>query len=323
MVDGFIDVASQLSINRTTFTTYTTARKVMEFNNLYTLEIGEAVGTGTGTQTIFNLANKRVIESFETMFVAGVKKSRFTDYNIDYDAGQVTFIAAPALGQAVTSDYAWTDIPSSVIVRYILRVEEEIDRRIGWAFRLPVEIREIYDGSYLVDVNPHVYQPTGYTQEMEIFKDQKESMYVFKALHLNKYPITKVKSMSVSTVIPQSGSVTQAVTIPSGGATAFTNDTSDLLIYPEEGVVVLKQSAGLRFKTGIKNIDIVYEYGYPIVPFVVEELATKLTALYVIESRLLGSPTPLSIPAGNIRSIREDIDYLYETLGRKLEIRIV
>ena len=64
----------------------------------------ESVGTGTGAQTIFQLANtSNVISASVVMFVAGVQidQSDFTATS----GGVITFLTPPALGDAVTADY--------------------------------------------------------------------------------------------------------------------------------------------------------------------------------------------------------------------------
>jgi len=68
---------------------------------------GEPVGTGDGIADIFDLAHAPVIVSSETVYVAGVKKTRDTDYSIDYQIGRIFFETAPATGAAITADYTY------------------------------------------------------------------------------------------------------------------------------------------------------------------------------------------------------------------------
>jgi len=65
----------------------------------------EAVGTGNGSQTAFQLDKKFIEEGSETVKVGGVTKTRGVDYTINNDTGVVTFGAAPGEGVAVTASY--------------------------------------------------------------------------------------------------------------------------------------------------------------------------------------------------------------------------
>jgi len=74
---------------------------------------GETVGTGDGTTTEFNLANRCLQTNTETIYVDGVAQVRDTDYSIDYDTGKITFTTAPASGAVITADYTyfkWTPL---------------------------------------------------------------------------------------------------------------------------------------------------------------------------------------------------------------------
>ena len=65
----------------------------------------EAVGTGNGVQTAFTLANSPLLSKAETVYLAGVAKTRDTDYTINFDTGAISFTSAPATSSAVTADY--------------------------------------------------------------------------------------------------------------------------------------------------------------------------------------------------------------------------
>ena len=66
---------------------------------------GEAVGTGDDAQTAFSLDNSPILSKAETVYVAGVAKTRDTDYTINADTGAISFTVAPATSSAVTADY--------------------------------------------------------------------------------------------------------------------------------------------------------------------------------------------------------------------------
>lgn len=64
----------------------------------------EAVGTGDGSETQFDLDNAPVIEGFETIYLDGFVT---TDYTLDYETGEITFTTAPENGVAITADYQY------------------------------------------------------------------------------------------------------------------------------------------------------------------------------------------------------------------------
>ena len=90
-------------------------------------------------------------------------------------------------------------------------------------------------------------------------------------------------------------------------------------LFKDWGVVVFKNAQ--EFKKGLANFYASYSYGYAAVPSAVEELCTKMAALTTIQTRLMANPAQsLSIPAGNIRSIQQDVDWLFQTIGERLEV---
>jgi uncharacterized protein (TIGR02217 family) len=79
--------------------------------------VGEAQGTGTGAQAMFQLTKwygttskdikKPVNNAAWAVYVNGTKKTKGTHYNIDYNTGIITFTAGniPTLGQAITASF--------------------------------------------------------------------------------------------------------------------------------------------------------------------------------------------------------------------------
>jgi len=111
-------------------------------------------------------------------------------------------------------------------------------------------------------------------------------------------------------------------------------DPSNYEVYPDQGRINLIDNAssqasstttsGQLMTGGIRNILVAYTYGYSSVPTIVQELATKLAAVSLIESRLMGDPaSSLSITAQNIDSIKQDIERIWQSLGTKTEIRVI
>ncbi len=66
----------------------------------------EAVGTGDGATTVFNLTSSPVIPGSETVYVNAVAQTYGTAYTIVFDTGVITFVTAPANTLAVTADYS-------------------------------------------------------------------------------------------------------------------------------------------------------------------------------------------------------------------------
>lgn len=74
----------------------------------------QTIGTGTGSQTAFTLANTYGSNTVNTplpipgtiaLTVAGVAKTEWTDYTVDYTTGIVTFTSAPANGAAIVASW--------------------------------------------------------------------------------------------------------------------------------------------------------------------------------------------------------------------------
>ena len=73
--------------------------------------VGEEIGTGDGTQTVFNLQWAPIVAESDVIKVDGVIQTRGTDYTIDNATGAVTFTTAPANGLAILADYSILFIP--------------------------------------------------------------------------------------------------------------------------------------------------------------------------------------------------------------------
>jgi len=70
-------------------------------------EDGDAVGTGDGSKTVFNLEHSPIIPQSEKIYLDGEVT---TDYEIDYASGAVTFTAAPGEGVVITADYDYQEL---------------------------------------------------------------------------------------------------------------------------------------------------------------------------------------------------------------------
>ncbi|MDQ0246441.1 hypothetical protein J2S09_004045 [Bacillus fengqiuensis] len=69
--------------------------------------VAEAVGTGNGKTTVFQLDNFPVIPLSETVYVDGAVRRRGIDYTVNYATGRITFTDAPCAGEDITADYEY------------------------------------------------------------------------------------------------------------------------------------------------------------------------------------------------------------------------
>lgn len=92
--------------------TYNYLNQQVSVEMLSTQVTNEAVGTGNGTQTVFNLANAPVAPTTLVVRVDGVTKGEGTDYTVNYKTGVITFTAAPGNTFGITADY-WYNDPAS------------------------------------------------------------------------------------------------------------------------------------------------------------------------------------------------------------------
>lgn len=88
-----------------------------EYSNGFAMQrviVNENVGNGNGIKTVFYL-NYAPVRDGEVIRVAVVVQNSPGDYSMsDRDTGEITFTAAPALGDAITADYTaerWIKVP--------------------------------------------------------------------------------------------------------------------------------------------------------------------------------------------------------------------
>lgn len=189
-------------------TTYTTVEKVARFVHLYTevpttvssgVVIGsEAVATGDGSTTIFAFDYRKVIPSTERVYVAGVLKTVTTDYTLGADDGTITFGTAPVNSAAITAAYMYSDVEPSLVSQYIVRVEDEIDRRIGRSFTSGNSALDFYDGTDTSYTNVFAYSPTSYLDEMDSYKGNWEGYVKDRYVFTTNYPIVNVSLLAIN-----------------------------------------------------------------------------------------------------------------------------
>ncbi len=285
---------------------YTTTKRIMEFLNLYT-EIPKyapetVTGSTNGVRAGWSLANPKVIRGTDTVWFGGSQYvGDGSQYSIDWDSGSLRFVSPPPAGSTILASYWYSDIPDSVIQRNIERAENEIERRTNRIYNTG-SITEYFDGIGSDSSNIFTYQSRTFMQEIDAYITDDQSYYQNTYIRTKRFPIISVGSLIINDV----------------GISA-----SHYKIYNEPGLIILTKDSGVTAKKGLKNVEIRYTYGYTSIPAIVEELTTKIAGIYTIENRLLGTPVPLNISAANIGVIKEDIQSLYEALGRRMEVDII
>jgi hypothetical protein len=172
---------------------YTTPRKVAFHLNWYRTVTAEAVGTGNGTTTVFGpVADPKVIEDTETVYVAGTEKIRNVDYTVDYDTGKITFTTAPANAAAITADYwASTVCINSRVIDAIQRAEDEVNRKLRKTFYYPQQVTEYLDSYDPIDSTPYTFEATTFSDTVFEYRPQMNNALYSRAIKLEKYPVTE------------------------------------------------------------------------------------------------------------------------------------
>jgi len=93
----------------------------------FTKLTGEAVGTGDGSTSTWQLDHMNVISGSDTIYTDGTAVS---SYNIDLDKGEITGLTA-ASGSAITADYWYGDIEDSQIQSIINQAEGLMEEMTG------------------------------------------------------------------------------------------------------------------------------------------------------------------------------------------------
>lgn len=150
----------------------------------------ENFGTGDGSTKVFYLKLEQeelykkglsLINQTEKIYVAGVLKTRTTDYTVDNESGKITFVAAPANLAALTADYEYCGlkrINATRLAVLIATATKFIESQTRMKFESTAVTSEKYD------------QPPGLTK-----------------LFLSHYPILTVTALTVDGVAVTVGKV--------------------------------------------------------------------------------------------------------------------
>lgn len=212
-------------------TTYTSPSKVVQFVRYYSVipqaldptsgnPIGsETVGTGNATLKNFALANQCIVPGSDHIYI-GTTES--TVYTIDEDQGIITFAAAPASG-TITACYWYMDslMHPSTLTDFILRSEDQIDRRVGRTFKPYQTATDFYDGDSKDYTNLFTYQAGSFSDGIKLYEPDLNSEYQEKFLKLINYPVVTVNLIAVNEYADQSQEETGLDSSASFGLTTW------------------------------------------------------------------------------------------------------
>lgn len=131
---------------------------------------GENIGTGDGSETVFNTTYKPIVAASYTVYVGGVSQTESIDYTIDTDTGTVTFESGsiPGIGLDVTIDYDFDGTAG-----HSLYIEDEEVDSANWSI-LGNEIT--LSGGVTVDAGDRIvyYYVPNYVSFEELTTDYSE-----------------------------------------------------------------------------------------------------------------------------------------------------
>lgn len=141
--------------------------------------------------------------------------------------------------------------------------------------------------------------------------------------------IIYVDGVSVTnyTIDYSTGAITFTGTPPTGAITAdYTYCTSgtipastEYLVRKDSGMILIKQSSP-QIKQFPFVCAVTYTHGYYQVPGLVEHLTTLTAMVEVMLSSLMGAPQAQDVSRNNINAINHEIELLYDSLGRTMDV---
>lgn len=154
---------------------------------------------------------------------------------------------------------------------------------------------------------------TAYTLDYYPVVYGSEIIYV-AGVSVTNYIINYTTGAITFTGTPPTGAITADYTYCSSG-TVLTAD--QYLRRDSYGVILFKNVAG-QIQKNLSIATIVYDYGFYEVPPIVEDLATRIAAINLIQTTQMASTSPLAISDQNIGMMLGEIRSLFDSLGRKL-----
>jgi len=248
---------------------YSTVLDVARLSGIYSQILNEAVGTGDGSATAFTLDESNVVKDSETVYVAGVAKTQGTDYNINNEAGTITFLLPPAQGAAITANYKY--FPDSVDI-----TNDDVEEVIQDA---DAEIEE-WTGKKWTDANAYTEYFEGRSEKQTTAQAGEESQYSTETwderyvLLLTKYPVQGVSKIEF---LDDDGTVDDTLTEANEDYHWWSNGKIQLI------------GNSIPVGKGKKKVKVTYTYGASSVPRNIKNLSAAIAGIIIFVNLTGGS----------------------------------
>ena len=156
---------------------------------------------------------------------------------------------------------------------------------------------------------------TDYTLDNTPIVYGSEEIYV-AGIQVSNYTINYSTGAIAFTGTPPTGAITADYTYCTGG-TILT--AAQYLVREDSGLVYLKDTSA-QVKQNPLICAVTYKYGYETIPALIERLATLTAMADVMTSTIMGAPQAQDVSRSNIDAIRREIEFLYDSLGRVMDV---
>ena len=142
-----------------------------------------------------------------------------------------------------------------------------------------------------------------------------EKIYV-AGVQVTNYTMNYTTGAITFTGTPPTGAITADYTYCTSGVVV---SASDYLVRNDSGLIYLKATA-TQIKQNPFICAVTYTYGYDQVPNVIEHLATLHAAVEIMLSTIIGAPQPQDVLRSNVNTLRKEIDDIYASVGKVMDI---
>ena len=170
----------------------------------------------------------------------------------------------------------------------------------------PVTAEAVGTGAGSATVFPLVNSPVVYGSEV---------VYV-AGTQTTAYTINYTTGVITFTGTPPTGAITCDYVHCSQGQVVT---AGDYLLRQDDGLLFLKNTIP-QVKKNLHILTVTYTYGWYQVPALVEDLATHLAMVHIIQATQMASPAPQGINNSNVGAILGEIRSMYDSLGRKMVV---
>ena len=170
----------------------------------------------------------------------------------------------------------------------------------------PVSAEAVGTGAGVATVFPLVSSPVVYGSEI---------VYVAGS-QVTNYTMNYTTGVITFTGTPPTGAITCDYTHCAQGQVVT---AGDYMLRGDSGILYLKNTIP-QIKKNLLILVVTYTYGWYQVPALVEDLATHLAMVHLIQATQMGGPTPQAIANSNVGALLGEIRSMYESLGRKMVV---